>query len=81
MVRKINRFTLLLVSCTISGAVIGGASNWIESQTCLQASTVTVECLTQDPTSKTIQGITIGLIAGAGAAIGATWQIRSSDKL
>lgn len=76
MVIKTNRFTVLIVSCSAAGVLVGGVSNWIESHQCLQATTPTTECLLQDPTLKTIQGMSMGLIAGAGAALGATFQLK-----
>jgi hypothetical protein len=79
MDRKINRLLLLVVSCSVVGVILGGTASWAESNQCLQASTVTNECLTQDPVTKTIQGMSTGLIAGAGAALGAAWQLRHED--
>lgn len=79
MDRKVKRLLLLVVSCSATGVILGGTASWAESQQCLQASQITNECLTQDPVVHTIQGISTGLIAGAGAAIGAAWQLRHED--
>ncbi|WP_460206682.1 hypothetical protein [Scytonema sp. NUACC21] len=76
--RKNNRLVLLLVSCSLAGVVVGGTSAWAESNMCLQASTVTSECITQDPMTKTVEGMMIGLVAGAGAAAGVAWQHRDA---
>jgi len=46
----------------------------------LNAKTVTSECLTQDPLQKQIEGMSVGLFVGVGAAIGATWQQRQSNQ-
>ena len=79
MDRKIKRFLLLIVSCSATGVILGGTASWAESSQCLQANTVTSECLTQDPVITTLQGMSTGLIAGAGAALGAAWQLRHED--
>jgi hypothetical protein len=46
---------------------------------CLGADTITSECVTQNPVEKTIQGMSTGLLAGAGAAFGAAWNLRHQD--
>ncbi len=79
MDRKTNRLFFLIAACSAAGVVVGGASNWADSHQCLQAKTPTIECLTQDPVTKTIQGMSFGLLAGAGAAIGATWQLKKQE--
>lgn len=79
MDRKNKRFLLLIISCSATGVILGGTASWAESSQCLQANTVTSECLTQDPVITTLQGMSTGLIAGAGAALGAAWQLRHED--
>ncbi|MCC5625116.1 hypothetical protein [Nostoc sp. CHAB 5715] len=79
MVRKTQRLLLLVVCCSITGVILGGTAAWAESNLCLEDSKVTSECLTQDPIQKTIQGMSTGLLAGAGAASGAAWQLRHED--
>lgn len=79
MDRKTKRLVLLIVSCSAAGVILGGTSSWAESKQCLQANNVTSECLTQNSIMKTLQGMSTGLIAGAGAAFGAAWQIRNED--
>ncbi|MEA5598472.1 hypothetical protein [Rivularia sp. UHCC 0363] len=79
MDRKNKRLLLLIVSCSVSGVVLGGTSSWAESTMCMQATQVTSECLTQNPVNKTIQGMSTGLLAGAGAAFGAAWQLRREE--
>ena len=79
MDRKRNRLLLLIVSCSMTGVILGGTASWAESNQCLKANTVTSECLTQDPVTKTVQGMSTGLIAGAGAAVGAAWHLRHED--
>ncbi|MDF5707488.1 MAG: hypothetical protein PUP90_07340 [Nostoc sp. S4] len=77
--RKTRRLFLLVVSCSITGVILGGTASWAESNLCLQDSKVTSDCLTQDPIQKTIEGMSTGLLAGAGAAFGAAWQLRHED--
>ena len=79
MDRKTKRFLLLVVSCSAAGVVLGGTASWAQSNQCLQAKTVTNECLTQDSMFKTVQGMSTGLIAGVGAAVSAAWQLKRED--
>jgi hypothetical protein len=73
---KTKRLFLLVVSCSVAGVIVGGTSAWAETNMCLQANTVTSDCITQDPGVKTLEGMATGLIAGAGAAFGVAWQHR-----
>ncbi|PPS40933.1 hypothetical protein [Chroococcidiopsis sp. TS-821] len=79
MDRKVKRLVLLVVSCSAAGVILGGTASWAESKQCLKATHVTSECLTQDPVMNTLQGISTGFIAGAGAAFGAAWQLRHEE--
>ncbi|MBH8574711.1 hypothetical protein I8752_17105 [Nostocaceae cyanobacterium CENA369] len=79
MDRKTKRLLLLVVSCSVAGVILGGTSSWAQSNLCLRASNVTNDCLTQDPIQKTIEGMSIGLVAGAGAAFGVAWNARHED--
>jgi hypothetical protein len=79
MDRKNKRLLLLIVSCSAAGVVLGGTTSWAESKNCLQANNVTSECLSQNSVMKTLQGMSTGLIAGAGAAFGAAWQLRNEE--
>ncbi|MBW4630815.1 MAG: hypothetical protein KME30_02580 [Iphinoe sp. HA4291-MV1] len=78
-----KRLLLLVVSCSLAGVIVGGIASWAEGNWCLQASTVTSECLTQDQITRTIKGMSTGLVAGAGAAFGAAfgaaWQHGHKD--
>lgn len=76
MDRKYKRLLTLVASCSVVGIVLGGTTSWAYSNQCLQAENLTSECLTQDPVTKTIQGMSVGLLAGAGAAVGAAIQLR-----
>lgn len=79
MGRKYKRLLTLIASCSVVGIVLGGTTSWAYSNQCLQAENLTSECLTQDPMTKTIQGMSVGLLAGAGAAVGAALQLRRND--
>lgn len=80
MGRKTNRLLILIATCSIAGVVLGGSTSWAYSNQCLQANEVTNECLTLDPVTKTIQGMSVGLFAGAGAAVGAAMQLRRQER-
>ncbi|MEA5583702.1 hypothetical protein VB620_20450 [Nodularia harveyana UHCC-0300] len=79
MDRKTKRLLLLVCSCSLAGVILGGTSSWAESNLCLQSETVTDNCLTQNPIQRTIQGMSTGLIAGAGAAGGVAWNLHHED--
>jgi hypothetical protein len=79
MDRKTKRLLLLVTSCSLAGVIVGGTTSWVESNVCLQASTVTSECLIQDQLTKTINGMSSGLMVGAGAAFGAAWNLRDKE--
>jgi hypothetical protein len=79
MDRKTKRLLLLVASCSVAGVVLGGTTSWAESNLCLQADKVTSDCLIQEPIQKTIQGMSTGLLAGAGAALGVAWNLRHED--
>jgi len=76
---KAKRLLLLALSCSIAGVVLGGTVSWAESNLCLKDTRITSECLTQDPIQKTLEGMSMGLVAGVGAAFGATWNLRHED--
>jgi|GEM_PF-390606 hypothetical protein len=79
MDRKTKRLLLLVVSCSAVGVVLGGTTSWAESNQCKQNPNLTSECLTEDPVMKTLQGMSTGLLAGAGAASGAAWHLWRED--
>lgn len=67
---------VVVLICSATGVVLGGTSSWAESRTCQQADAPTTECLTKSPLMRTVEGMSVGLVAGAGAAIGATWNAK-----
>jgi hypothetical protein len=73
---KDKRFLILIAACSVAGVILGGTTSWAYSNQCLQSTNLTSECLTQDPVLKTVQGMSVGLVAGATAAVGAAWQVK-----
>lgn len=76
---KINRAYLVIALCGSLGVILGGTASRAELNQCLTAEVPTNSCLTQDPIAETIEGMGVGLVAGAGAAVGATWQQWRKD--
>jgi len=75
-----KRFGLVVASCGVMGIILGASNSQAAMSDCLNAKTVTSECLTQDPLQKQVEGMSVGLFVGVGAAIGATWQQRQSKQ-
>ncbi len=73
-------FLIMVLLCSIAGVILGGTSSWAESNSCLQADVVTSECITKSPQQKTIEGMSVGLVAGIGAAVAATWQAKNKPR-
>ncbi|MBE9126477.1 MULTISPECIES: hypothetical protein [unclassified Coleofasciculus] len=80
MGRKINRLLIFVVSCSVVGLAVGATASQAELERCLDSPTPTSHCLTEDPLLKKVEGMGIGLLAGAGAAFGATWQLWQNQK-
>ncbi|MCU0523876.1 MAG: hypothetical protein MUF72_03515 [Elainella sp. Prado103] len=74
MGRKIDRTPLVIALCSLLGIGFGATASQAEMNHCLSAEHPTSQCLTQNPTMKRLEGMGMGLFAGAGAAIGATWH-------
>lgn len=76
MGRKTNQIPLTVILCSVLGVIFGATATQAEMNQCLSADQPTNQCLTQNPTTKRVEGMTMGLFAGAGAAIGATWRMK-----
>jgi hypothetical protein len=76
MGRKIDRLSLIIVLCSLFGLVFGATASQAEMNECLTAANPSNQCLTQNPTLKRVEGMGMGLFAGAGAALGATWRMK-----
>lgn len=72
--RDAVRFGIVIVSCGAVGIILGGTNSQAAMTDCLAAKTVTNECLMQNPLQKQIEGMSLGMFVGVGAAVGATWQ-------
>ncbi|WAL58676.1 hypothetical protein [Thermocoleostomius sinensis] len=72
---KNSRFWLLVILCGVSGSVLGATTSQAAINECLTDATPSTECLTQNPMEKKVEGISMGLMAGVSAAIGASWRI------
>jgi hypothetical protein len=74
---KTDRRLLFIISfCAISGAILNSSTAWAESTNCLQSQNPTLECVKKTPMMSAIEGGVMGIMAGTGAALGATWQRR-----
>lgn len=81
MGRKHRRpFFLMVGLCSAAGVILGGTSSWAESNRCIQADAPTAACLTQTPLQRTIEGMSVGLVAGVGAAICATLYAKQGSS-
>lgn len=69
-----KRFWLLVTLCGIAGIATGATTSQAAINQCLSDETPSYECLTQNPETKRIEGMSMGLIAGVSAAVGAAWQ-------
>ncbi len=78
IVKKTNRAPLLIGLCSVAGLLIGATSSQAEMNQCLNDAQPSSQCLTQNPTTKRIEGMSMGLFAGAGAAVAATWRMKTS---
>ncbi len=72
---KPSRLFIFIVACSITGVILGGTASQAQLSQCQSSANPTSECLTANPLLKTIEGMSVGLFAGAGAALGATWQL------
>ncbi|MBW4468407.1 MAG: hypothetical protein KME07_23520 [Pegethrix bostrychoides GSE-TBD4-15B] len=78
MVKKPDRAPLLIALCSVAGLLVGATSSQAEMNQCLNDATPSSQCLTQNPVAKRVEGMSMGLFAGAGAAVAATWRMKAS---
>lgn len=74
--KRSQSFLTMVVVCSAAGVILGGTASWAESNRCLQSPAPTTDCLTKNPTIKLIEGMSVGLVSGVGAALGAAWQAK-----
>lgn len=66
-----HRLLFTVAFCAVLGAILNSSTAWAESTNCLQSENPSVQCLSKPPTVSAIEGGMMGLMAGAGAALGA----------
>lgn len=75
---KDRRLLFIVMFCAISGAILNGSAGWSKSVQCFDSQGPAQACLQKPPVIGAIEGGLMGVFAGAGAAIAATWG-RHSD--
>jgi hypothetical protein len=73
-----KRFCLLVTLCGLMGIAMGATTSQAAINECLADSSPSHECLIQDPATRKLEGIGMGLMVGVCAAVGAAW--RFGDK-
>lgn len=68
---KDRRFLFILIFCAVSGAILNGSAGWAQTIQCQQSDWPTAQCVTKPPIMGAIEGGAMGIVAGAGAALGA----------
>jgi hypothetical protein len=71
---KPSRLYFYVFCCSVMGVVLGATASQAEINECMTSSAVDNSCLTKSPIVKKLEGMGMGLFAGAGAAIGSTWK-------
>ncbi|MDX2216015.1 MAG: hypothetical protein SFY66_22310 [Oculatellaceae cyanobacterium bins.114] len=69
-----HRLFLFVAVCSVFGVALGGTASRAEIYQCSTADIPSNECLTQNYTTKMLEGMSGGLVAGASAALAVTWQ-------
>lgn len=81
MDRNTSRHIIFISTCAALGIIVGGMTSRIELNSCLAQSSPSPSCLLQDPTVKTVEGMSFGLLAGIGSAVSIAWQVwREENK-
>ncbi|HEY9698518.1 MAG TPA: hypothetical protein V6D10_14740 [Trichocoleus sp.] len=75
----IYRLYLYVALCSLSGVFMGATASQAEINQCTTATTLNSTCLTKTPQVKQLEGMGMGLFAGAGAAIGSTWRLWQKE--
>lgn len=71
---KDYRFLFILTFCAVAGALLNSHAALADNARCNQSDNPTTECMTQSPAMVAVEGALMGVVAGAGAAIGAVWR-------
>ena len=64
----------MIILCGVFGSAFGATTSQAAINQCLTDETPSNECLTQSPIEKQVEGISMGLLVGVSAAIGASWR-------
>jgi hypothetical protein len=70
-----KRFWFLVTFCGILGSVLGATTSQAAINQCFTDASPSHECMTQSPMERKVEGISMGLLAGVSAAIGASWRV------
>ena len=79
MSKNSQRFWVAIAICGMLGVVFGGATSQAAIRRCTQTDNSSASCDFRDPWIVRIENMGIGLFAGIGAAVGATWQARQKE--
>lgn len=70
-----KRFWFMVVLCGILGSIFGATTSQAAINDCFADDSPSHECLMQDPIEKKVEGISMGVMVGISAAIGASWRV------
>ncbi|MBI4782060.1 MAG: hypothetical protein HY785_12180 [Oscillatoriophycideae cyanobacterium NC_groundwater_1537_Pr4_S-0.65um_50_18] len=74
-----HRFWIAIAVCGMLGMVFGGAASQAAIRECTQSDHSSASCNMRDPWIIRLENIGVGLFAGVGAAVGATWQAAQKE--
>jgi hypothetical protein len=79
MSKNSHRFWIAIAVCGVLGIVFGGATSQAAIDQCTQSDNSSASCNVRDPWIIRLENMGIGLFAGVGAAVGATWQAGQKE--
>lgn len=74
MVKDSKRFWFMVILCGVLGSVFGATTSQAAINQCFTDDSPSHDCLTQNPVEKKVEGISMGILVGVSAAIGASWR-------
>lgn len=75
-----KRFFLLTATCGTLGIIVGVITSQVAIDQCFSGQAPTEDCLISDFSTLKLKNITVGFVAGVGAAIGASWNVLKQDN-